>query len=320
MPQHNDHAQLLLRLRLMYLDASRSAELRDQEAGAIRRRIVGLRGGYRRAARPALLASLAEQAAHTKLVAQAKRNAADLAQCVGEGEEGEGGHVMLGAASSLQPLSTDVAPDNNGKDTDMQKMNELFGKRVISQLTGNQVATVREVVLDPEARQIVALIISGGRSSGEQVVRMGQILGMGEYVVVDETRPLQPSSGDAEIVELRKGAEQITGKKMMSATGEQLGTVGDMYLNQRGAIVGFELKHGLFSGAEPQIIRIADIQAVGKDAVIARTSQPIALSTLVAEETEASRQPEGAHARMPVGDREEGGGLQPGERSVGIMP
>lgn len=306
MAQHNDHAQLLLRLRLMYQDASRSAELRDQKAGTIRRRIVGLRGGYLRAARPALLASLAEQTVHTKLVAQANQNVADLAQCVGAAEAREGGQAMLGAASSLQPIRTEVATDRKGKDTDMQKMNELFGKRVISQLTGNQVATVREVVLDPEARQIVALIISNGHSTGEQVVRMGQILGIGEYVVVDTAQPLQPSAGDAEIVELRKGAEQITGKKMMSTTGEQFGTVGDMYLNQRGAIVGFELKHGMFSGAEPQIIRIADIQAVGKDAVIARTSQPTALSSLAAEETEASRLAEGAPARMPSGDRKAG--------------
>jgi uncharacterized protein YrrD len=295
MAQRSDHAQLLFRLRSMYQDARRSAELRDQEGGAIRQRIVGLRGGYRRAARPALLASLAEQAAHTRLAAQADQNADDLAQCVGAAEAREDGQG---------PAAAGVGADSTLKDTTMQKMNELFGKRVISQLTGEQIATVREVVLDPEARQIVALIISGGRSSGEQVVRMGQILGIGEYLVVDTARPLQASAGDAEVVELRKGAEQITGKKLMSASGEQFGTVGDMYLNRRGAIVGFELKHGRFSGGEPQVIRAADIQAVGKDAVIARTSQPVALSTLAAEETEASRQAEGGDAPTPAGDRD----------------
>jgi sporulation protein YlmC with PRC-barrel domain len=167
----------------------------------------------------------------------------------------------------------------------MQKMNELYGKRVISQITGDEVATVREVVLDPEARQIEALIISSGRSGDEQVVRMGQILGMGEFIVVDGTRPFESSAGDPEIVELRKGAEQITGKKIMSATGEQFGTVGDMYIGRRGAIVGFELKHGPFGGSEPQVIRATDVEAVGKDAVIARTNQPMALSALTAAET-----------------------------------
>jgi uncharacterized protein YrrD len=174
------------------------------------------------------------------------------------------------------------------KEATMQKMNELFGKRVISQMSGDQVATVREVVLDPEARKIVALIINSGRSSNEQVVRMGQILGMGEFIVVDGTQPFEASAGDSEIVELRKGAAQITGKKIMSAAGEQVGTVGDMYVGRRGAIIGFELKHGPFSSSEPQVIRAVDVEAVGKDAVIARTNQPIALSVLTAEETSAS--------------------------------
>jgi uncharacterized protein YrrD len=168
----------------------------------------------------------------------------------------------------------------------MQKMNELFGKRVISQVTGDQVATVREVVLDAEAHQIVALMIADGRSGDEQVVRMAQILGIGEVVVVDGTRPFPSGTADPEILALRKSAEQITGKKMVTAAGEQLGTVGDMYLGRRGAIIGFELKHGLFSGSEPHIIRAADVQAVGKDAVIARRNAPIALSVLIAEETQ----------------------------------
>jgi uncharacterized protein YrrD len=182
-----------------------------------------------------------------------------------------------------------------GKDTSMQKMNELFGKRVISQLTGDQVAVVRDVVLDREARHIVALILTNEHSSDEQVVRIEQILGMGEFIVVDGARPFQSSASDAEIIELRKSAEQITGKKIISATGEQFGTVSDMYFGRNGVIVGFELKRGPFGGSEPQVIRATDVQAVGKDAVIARTNQPIALGILAAEETPAVGPAEGNH-------------------------
>ncbi|NTU82436.1 MAG: hypothetical protein HGA45_24195 [Chloroflexales bacterium] len=187
----------------------------------------------------------------------------------------------------------------------MQKMNELFGKRVINQLTGDQIASVREVVLDSEARQIVALVLTSGRSSDEQVVRMEHILGMGEFVVVDGTRPLQPSADDSEIVTLRQSAQQITGKKLMSVTGEQVGTVGDMYVGRGGAIVAFELKHGPFGGADPQVFRASDVQTVGKDAVIVRTPQPIALSLLAAEETEVSGPSKAGHAASLSGDRAE---------------
>jgi uncharacterized protein YrrD len=200
--------------------------------------------------------------------------------------------------------------------TMMQKVNELFGKRVISQWTGNQVAIVREVVLDTDARQIVALIISDGRSSNEQVVRIGQILGMGEFVIVDDARPFYSSTSDAEIVELRKGVGQITGKKLMSAAGEQIGTISDMLFGRDGAIVGFELKHSLFDMAEPQVIRAADVQAIGKDAVITGTNQTIALS-LLAEEEHGAAPTEVALPPGPVGEHADDAGMHPDERHEG---
>jgi uncharacterized protein YrrD len=174
----------------------------------------------------------------------------------------------------------------------MQKVNELFGKRVISQQSGNQVATVREVVLDAEARQIVALILTSGRSRHDQVARMAQIHGMGEFVVVDETMPLLSSDDDREVVTLRENADQITGKKLISVAGEQFGTVGDMYVGRNGAIIGFELKQGMFSSSDPQVVRATDVETVGKDAVIVKTNQSVPLSLLTEEETAA---PESAH-------------------------
>jgi uncharacterized protein YrrD len=187
----------------------------------------------------------------------------------------------------------------------MQKINELFGKRVISHLTGNQVASVREVVLDADARQLVALVLTSEHSRDEQAVRMEHIFGMGEFVIIDGTRPLQSSADDSEIVALRKSAQQITGKKLMSVTGEQVGTVGDMYVGRSGAIVGFELKHGMFGGADPQVFRASDVQSVGKDAVIVRTPQPIPLSVLTAEESTVSGPSELGHADSLADDRTE---------------
>lgn len=84
MTRQSKHAQTLARLQLMYQDAHRSAELRMQEADAIRRHVISVRGGYRRAGRTTLQASLAEQAAHKRLAAQAEQNLADLAQRIAD--------------------------------------------------------------------------------------------------------------------------------------------------------------------------------------------------------------------------------------------
>jgi uncharacterized protein YrrD len=194
----------------------------------------------------------------------------------------------------------------------MQKINDLFGKRVISQQTGDQLATVRDVVLDRQARRIVALVI-GERAGDEQVVRRERILGMGEFIIVDGAGPFPASDSDGEIVDLREGAEKITGKKIISTAGEQLGTVGDMYYSRSGAVIGFELKHGLFSGSDPQVIKAADVQAVGKDAVIVTATEPVGLSILT--EDEIATPAPGVAASPPARERDE-----QGEQSVGSLP
>ncbi|MBX0330370.1 PRC-barrel domain-containing protein [Oscillochloris sp. ZM17-4] len=164
----------------------------------------------------------------------------------------------------------------------MQKINDLYGKPVIGQHTGNQIATVRDIVLDAEIRQIVALIIGGGWSGPEQVIRRERIIGVGEFIVADDALPFPAGAEDIEVAELRKNAERITGKKIISTTGEQIGTVGDIYFKDA-MIVGFELKRGLFSGGEPEIVQIENVQAVGKDAVIAVTEHLVALSAVTAQ-------------------------------------
>lgn len=203
----------------------------------------------------------------------------------------------------------------------MQKINDLFGKKVISRQTGDQLATVRDVVLDRQARQIMGLIIGGGRSDGDQVVQREQILGMGEYIVVDGAGPFPTLSEVPEIAELHEGAQKITGKKIISAAGEQLGTVGDMYYSRSGAIIGFELKHGLFSGSDPQVIRGADVQAVGKDAVIVAETDPVSLSILTEDEIEtpapglAAARPDAVSPRADAAAEP-----RPGEQAVGAPP
>lgn len=148
-------------------------------------------------------------------------------------------------------------------------VNQLFGKRVIGGTTGEQIATVRDVVLSADSRRIVALVVGGGSLSGERAVRWEAITGVGEYVVVANPEPA-PLEDDDEVGELRRGAEKITDKKIISVTGEELGAVGDMVYDERGAIVGFVLKkQGLFGGSRQPVLRVEDVQAIGKDAIIA---------------------------------------------------
>lgn len=70
MEHRSGHVQVLARLKLMYQDAHRSAELRAQRADALQLRIAILRGRYRGVDRNALQAAVAEQKALARLAEQ----------------------------------------------------------------------------------------------------------------------------------------------------------------------------------------------------------------------------------------------------------
>lgn len=161
----------------------------------------------------------------------------------------------------------------------MQKVNELFGKRVIDLRSGNQIAAVRDVVLDSEMRRITALVIGdGGWGSKDRVLRWRELVGVGDFVVVDGEQPLALLSEDAEVRGLREAAETVTGKKVISASGEQIGTVDDIYYERSGAILGYELRRGMFGGHPA--LRAGDVRSVGKDAIIAESASLVAREEL----------------------------------------
>jgi sporulation protein YlmC with PRC-barrel domain len=159
----------------------------------------------------------------------------------------------------------------------MHKVNELYGKQVINQATGEGVAGVRDVVLSADAQRIVALVVGGGAwSSDEQVIRWDKIVSIGEYVIVESVEPFAATGKDMEIADLREQAHRITGKTVISSSGERVGTVGDMFFDDRGTIVGYEIKQGgMFGGGSNPILPAQHVRSVGKDAVIADQAELI---------------------------------------------
>ena len=153
----------------------------------------------------------------------------------------------------------------------MNKVNELYGKKVINQSNGEGVAAVRDVVLSPDAQRIVALVVGGGTfSSDEQVIRWDKIVSIGEYVIVQSVEPFSATGEDMEVADLRDQAHRITGKTVISNDGERMGTVGDMFFDERGTIAGYEIKQGgVFGNSANPILPARYVHSVGKDAVIA---------------------------------------------------
>ena len=157
----------------------------------------------------------------------------------------------------------------------MHKVNELFGTDVINQATGARIALVRDVVLATDLRQIAALILSsGGLFSDELVVRWPTIISRSDVIVVAGTSPLLTVKQDAEVAELRKLAVRITGLAVITASGDQLGTVSDIGFDDQGRVLGYEITHGLLGGLTGHRFLPSEcVQSVGKDAIIATTAE-----------------------------------------------
>jgi uncharacterized protein YrrD len=156
----------------------------------------------------------------------------------------------------------------------MRKVNDLYGMQVINQSTGEKVASIRDVVLGEDARRIVALVVGDGMwASDERVVRWDTVMSVGDFVIVQGAAPFAAAADDPEIGELREQANRITGTMVVTSTGERLGSIGDMFFNNRGEIIGYSIKQGMMGGSDDPFLPADQVQVVGKDAIIATSGE-----------------------------------------------
>ncbi len=155
----------------------------------------------------------------------------------------------------------------------MRKASELIGKPIVRQETGEQLASVYNVVVDRAAQRVVALLIQpGGWLRDARVVSWRRITSIGDVILVRGDAPVIVTADDPELAGQVAQAGQITGTRIVTASGEDLGTVGDLFTDDDGRVLGYEVKHGLLSLAGRQFLPVAQVQTVGQDAVIATTA------------------------------------------------
>ncbi|GAC1561966.1 MAG: hypothetical protein NVS2B7_36140 [Herpetosiphon sp.] len=149
----------------------------------------------------------------------------------------------------------------------MQSINELFGKEVVNQSSGQKIAKVQDVVLDSSARHIVALVMNdGGLIHSPSVIRWSAIATLGDVIVVNPPSPVGTVKDDTEVADLLKLETRITGTSIINPGGSEIGSVSDILVNDQGEVIGYEVKQGLFDGRH--FLSITDVQVSGKDAII----------------------------------------------------
>jgi uncharacterized protein YrrD len=166
----------------------------------------------------------------------------------------------------------------------IQRVNELFGKEVVSQTSGEKQGTVRDIIFDEDASNIVALMVGGIVGRG-RALRWTSVASVGDVVVLGGQGTLSKLGEDPEVADLHKKRQSITGTEIVTQEGEKVGEVRDLFVNERGQVGGYEVSRGLVSDMRGRkFLPIKNIRAIGKDTII--VSNP---DLLPIEEAEKAR-------------------------------
>jgi uncharacterized protein YrrD len=97
---------------------------------------------------------------------------------------------------------------------------------------------------------------------------------------------------------MAKRVTSLIGKPVVSASGERLGTVADLLLDDAGAsVLGVVLRHGWLKSED--VLPASSLQSLGPDAVVSRTNQVIGAK----EWRERHEHPEGPDDATASGPR-----------------
>ena len=166
----------------------------------------------------------------------------------------------------------------------MQRVNELFGKEVVRQTSGEKQGNVRDIVFDEELLNIVALLVGGMVGRG-RALRWTSVTSVGDVVVIRGEEALDKLGEDREVAELHKKSHRITGTEIVTQEGEKIGEVRDIFVNERGQVGGYEVSRGMVSDLRGRkFLPMENVQAIGKDTII--VSYP---DLLPVEEAEKAR-------------------------------
>ena len=152
----------------------------------------------------------------------------------------------------------------------MKKTREFKGMPILTLQEGERLGQVRELILDPSARQVVALVLDRRVAKGEdQVIATANVRNVGTAAITVEDRSsMVPLSRIPRFQELARSQKPIQGKIVISETGVRLGQVDDLEIDvQTFRIVSLVLK-GTFGRG--RVLSAELVRTIGNDAIVVR--------------------------------------------------
>lgn len=134
----------------------------------------------------------------------------------------------------------------------MRKGKNILGLQVTSQADGAELGTVKDLIFDHNTDEVIGLLISDKELFGlidAQVVPWSKVRAIGsKAVMVDNADAKIKAGDDTRINAILDRNTALSGTKIRTTEGEDLGSFADLYLDENtGRVVGYEVSSGFFS-------------------------------------------------------------------------
>jgi uncharacterized protein YrrD len=159
-----------------------------------------------------------------------------------------------------------------GRGVNVLKGKSVIGKEILSLEDGVKIDKVNDLVLDPAGQQVLALVVStGGFMSSSKVVPIEEVSSFGkDAVVVRGGGSVVTAAESPDLAGLVNGQDRIRGKRVYTSTGEEQGSIADIYFEETtGQIVGYEVSGGMLGDATKGTSYLAtdEITTIGSDVI-----------------------------------------------------
>lgn len=131
----------------------------------------------------------------------------------------------------------------------MLKAADVMGRQITAREGGRSVGRIKDLVVDPSGREVMAIVLSDGMLSGSRVALWQAVQAFGpDSVVIDAVGSVVGSSSVPEVKEVLSKKTRIRGLRLLTVRGKELGKIVDFVFDEAtGDILGYELSSDLFS-------------------------------------------------------------------------
>lgn len=158
--------------------------------------------------------------------------------------------------------------------------NQLIGLNVYSLEQGERIGIVRNFLLDPKEKELIALLVGNKKIIKEEsVLCLTDAAGVSlEAVTVDSPEALRKKSDCTHLKDFLKSPPDIAGLSVLKKDGTFLGKATSFYIDtETGKITKIELNSGFFSSLlkDRRFLSVDHIDIIGSDMILAKDTAKV---------------------------------------------